>query len=151
MSKKLFVIIEVKDLPDKYYNGETSLEEENELKLNIISNKNSSSEKDIFRYFQEESFVPNDLEKTIFSKLEDRQHRKKTIRMRLYSFTSAAAVIIIFLSIYLDFRNAKNTKLENDFFIMEQALFLVSENIQPKEQEEMLVLWVDDNVEIIIN
>ena len=139
------------NLLDKYYNGETSLEEENELKLNIISNKNSSSEKDIFRYFQEESFVPNDLEKTIFSKLEDRQHRKKTIRMRLYSFTSAAAVIIIFLSIYLDFRNAKNTKLENDFFIMEQALFLVSENIQPKEQEEMLVLWVDDNVEIIIN
>jgi hypothetical protein len=34
---------------------------------------------------------------------------------------------------------------------MEQALFQVSKSIQPEEQEEMLVLWVDDNVEIIIN
>jgi len=34
---------------------------------------------------------------------------------------------------------------------MEKALFQVSESIQPDEQEEMLVLWVDDDVEIIIN
>jgi hypothetical protein len=40
--------------------------------------------------------------------------------------------------------------MENDFFVMEHALYQISESIQPEEQEEMLVLWVDDNVEIII-
>ena len=42
-------------------------------------------------------------------------------------------------------------QMENDFFVMEQALFQISESIQPDAQEEMLVLWVDDDVEIIIN
>jgi hypothetical protein len=34
---------------------------------------------------------------------------------------------------------------------MEQALSKVSQSIAPAEQEELLVLWVDEDVEIIIN
>jgi hypothetical protein len=41
--------------------------------------------------------------------------------------------------------------MENDFFVLEEALFRISESIQPEEQNEMLVLWVDENVEIIVN
>ena len=138
-------------LLNKYYKGETSLEEERELKSLVQKDENHTSEQDIFGYFENESNIPIDLEDHIFENLETKEKKRKTIRMRLYGFTSAAAVIFIFLSIYLDFRNTKNIKMENDFFVMEQALFQVSENIQPKEREEMLVLWVDDNVEIIIN
>ena len=101
--------------------------------------------------FENEKNIPVDLEENIFVNLETKVKKRKTIRMRLYSLSSAAAVIIIFLSVYLDFRDTKTTQIENDFFVMEQALFQISESIQPKEQEEMLVLWVDDNVEIIIN
>ena len=101
--------------------------------------------------FEKESKIPIDLEESVFTNIETKNKKRKTIRMRLYSLSSAAAVIILFLSIYLDFRETKNTQLENDFFVMEQALFQVSESIQPDIQEEMLVLWVDDNVEIIIN
>jgi hypothetical protein len=69
----------------------------------------------------------------------------------LYGFISAAAVIVVILSVYLNFRANEKARIENNFFVMEQALFQVSESIQPAEQEEMLVLWVDNDVEIIIN
>lgn len=139
------------ELLKKYYSGETTLQEEKELKKQILNEESGSSEKDVFGYYQNESFVPNDLEESIFSKLEEKQQKGKTLRMRMYSIVSAAAVILVILSIYIDFRKTRNTRLENDFFVMEQALFQVSESIQPYEQEEMFVLWVDNNVEIIIN
>lgn len=139
------------ELLKKYYSGETSLQEEKELKKQILNEESGSSEKDVFGYYQNESFVPNNLEESIFSKLEEKQQKGKTLRMRMYSIVSAAAVILVILSIYIDFRKTRNTRLENDFFVMEQALFQVSESIQPYEQEEMFVLWVDNNVEIIIN
>lgn len=139
------------DLLKKYYSGETSLEEEKELKKQILLEESGSSEKDVFSYYENESFVPDDLEESIFSKVEEKQRKGKTLRMRMYSIVSTAAVILVILSIYIDFRKTKNTQLENDFFLMEQALFQVSESIQPDKQEEMFVLWVDNNVEIIIN
>jgi hypothetical protein len=136
---------------DKYYKGETSVEEENDFKKLVLSEEIDSAEKDIFEYFRLENAVPGNLEETIFSGIENELCRKKTNKIRLYSLSSAAAVILVLLSVYVDFRKEQNAKIENDFFVMEQALFQVSKSIQPEEQEEMLVLWVDDNVEIIIN
>ena len=139
------------DLLDKYYKGETSLEEEKTLKTHFNDEENDSAEKDIFGYFQNESFVPKDLEETIFSGLTEKQHKSKILKIRLLSISSVAASIIIFLSIYLNFQAEKNARIETSFLVMEKALFQVSESIQPVEQEEMFVLWVDDNFEIIIN
>ena len=45
----------------------------------------------------------------------------------------------------------KVIRLEKEFYVMEQALSQVSKSIEPQEQEEMIVLWVDNDVEIIIN
>ncbi len=139
------------DLLKRYYNGQTTLEEEMKLKEIILQEENQSAEKDVFSYFQKEGSVPDDLEESIFSKMEEKQQKGKTIRIRIYSIISAAAVVLITLSVYLDFRKTRNTELENQFFVMEQALFQVSETIQPEEQEEMIVLWIDNNVEIIVN
>ena len=72
--------------------------------------------------------------------------------MKVYSFVSAAAVVLILFTVFLDVKKNKRTQLEDNFFVMEQALFQISESLQPpQEQEEMLVLWVDNDVEIIIN
>ena len=138
-------------LLNKYYSGETTLEEEKELKSIFSEEETNSAQQDIFGYFNQESIVPAELEEGIFSNLENNTKKRKTLRMRLYSISSVAAVILIFFSVYLDFRNSRNTKMENEFFVMEQALFQISESIQPDGQEDMLVLWVDDDVEIIIN
>ena len=138
-------------LLDKYYKGETTLQEEKELKILFGEDKNLSSEQDIFGYFESESTVPENLEEAIFANLETDKNRRKLIKMRLYSLSSAAAVIAILLTVFINTRNTKNTQMENDFFVMEQALFQISESIQPDVMDEMLVLWVDDDVEIIIN
>jgi len=136
---------------DKYYKGETSHDEETELKNGILSEKDSSAEKDMFGYFDDAGKVPDDLEEQLFAHLEKRTKKRKTIRMRIYSTASAAAVIIILLGVYIDIKETRKAKMENDFFVMEQALYQVSESIQPEKQEDLLVLWVDNDVEIIIN
>jgi len=139
------------NLLDKYYQGETSREEEEILKEQVLSESFESAEKDMFNYFQKEATVPEDLEEYLFSAVKEKQARGKSIRMKIISWSSAAAVLIVFATAYLNFRHTKNTKIENDFFVMEQALYQISESIQPEEQEEMFVLWVDSDVEIIIN
>jgi methionine salvage enolase-phosphatase E1 len=139
------------ELLDKYYKGETTQEEEKELKAYFQESKNDSAEKDIFGYFQKESFVPGDLEASVFAQLTEHQNKTKIRKIRLYSIISSAAVIAVILSVFLNFQAKEKARIANNFFVMEQALFQVSESIQPVEQEEMLVLWVDDDVEIIIN
>lgn len=139
------------ELLDKYYKGETSIEEEKVIKASLIDSENVSTEKDMFGYFQNESIVPNDLETSIFSEITKKQSKTKHLTIRFISFISAAAAILIFISIYLNIQAEKNAEMENNFLVMERALYQISESIQPNVQEEMLVLWVDNDVEIIIN
>ncbi len=139
------------ELLDKYFKGETTLEEEQELKNHFQNTENESAEKDMFGYFQNESFVPANLEASVFNALTEHVNKTKVRRIRLFRIFSAAAVIVVILSVYLNFRANEKARIENNFLVMEQALFHVSESIQPVEQEEMLVLWVDNDVEIIIN
>ncbi len=137
---------------EKYYKAETTLEEERELKSLVRESKEGLPEQDIFEYFEKESFVPEGLEGDILSGVLAAQNHRKTIRMRFYSAFSAAAVILIVITVFLGVRTNKRTQMADNFFLMEQALFQVSESLQPpQEQEEMLVLWVDNDVEIIIN
>ena len=139
-------------LLNKYYNGQTSLNEERELKTIFQKDDKPTAEHDIFRYFDSESKIPDNLEENIFAKLRTRQNKGKVIRMHFLRIASAVAVIVLILNIFLNTRNKKNTQMEDNFFVMEQALFQISESLQPQqEQEQMLVLWVDDDVEIIIN
>ena len=139
------------NLLDKYYKGETNLAEENELKNLILGNDEESTEKDVFAYFIENSFVPKDVEESVFKVVKETQQKRKWLKMRWYSFTSAAAVAILLITVFLNSRKAKINQIENEFFVMEQALFQISESIKPQEQNDMLVLWVDNDVEIIIN
>ena len=139
------------DLLDKYYRGETSPEEENELKALIIDSETDSVEKDLFGYFKNESFVPDDLEESLFAGLNEKNSKTKILKIRFFSIASAAAAVLIIVSIFLNLQTKKNAKMENNFLVMEQALYQVSESIQPEEEKEMLVLWVDNDVEIIIN
>lgn len=139
-------------LLEKYFKGETSLEEEKELKNQLHENSMSETERDMFRFFEREGHVPDDLEKRLTDGLEKHlQSARHTIRLRWYSIASAAAVLLLILSVYIDFRHQRNVKMENDFLVMEHALYQVSHSLQPEEQKEMMVLWVDEDVEIIIN
>lgn len=139
-------------LLEKYFKGETSLEEEKELQKQLAGNSEWEAEHDMFGFFKAESEGPGDLEQSLLAGLEKHQNAGgRSRRMRWYSIASAAAVVVLLLSVYIDFRHTRKTKLENDFLVMEHALFQVSQSLQPEEQKDMMVLWVDDDVEIIIN
>lgn len=139
------------NLLDKYYKGETSIEEENEIKNEILTGERNSVEKDIFGYYNNESTVPENIEDEIFNAVIESNQKNKKIKMWLYRAVASAAILVILISAYLNVQTQKNAQLENEFFVMEQALSKVSQSITPAEQEEMLVLWVDEDVEIIIN
>ena len=139
------------ELLDKYYRGDTSLEEGKWLKQIMSAGKISSSEHDMFAFFEEESKVPDDIEEIVFQKLDDKRVTVRKFRSRIIRALSAAAVIVFAVTFYINQRNTRNNQLEKKFSIMEQALYQVSKNIQPEEQHEMLVLWVDDDLQIIIN
>jgi hypothetical protein len=140
------------NLLDKYYKGETSIEEEQELKSLILQENEFSAEQDIFKYFEKEAAIPEGLEDNLFIAVQEKASEKRRITRRIYSVVSAAAVVLIVFSVYLNARSNRKMQMEDNFFVMEQALFQISESIQPpQEQKEMLVLWVDNDVEIIIN
>ena len=138
-------------LLSKYYKGETSLEEEKKLKNQFRQEEKESSEKDLFGYFESGNHVPSDLEDQLIEFIGLEKARTTTIRMKILRIASAAAVLILLASAFFTARYARNSRLENEFSVMEQALFQVSESLNQEPGNEMLVLWVDDDVEIIIN
>ncbi|WP_346856364.1 hypothetical protein [uncultured Draconibacterium sp.] len=137
---------------DKYYKGDTSLQEEQEVRELVRKDAGYGTEQTIFDYFEREARVPENLEEELFNGIFSAGKEKKIRRMKMYSFVSAAAVVLILFTVFLDVKKNKRTQLEDNFFVMEQALFQISESLQPpQEQDDMLVLWVDNDVEIIIN
>jgi hypothetical protein len=138
-------------LLNSYYKAETSQEDEARLKEQILATGESSPENDAFNFYKKESEIPAGLEDGIFNAIVVKQQKRKTTVRRIFSLVSAAAVIIVVVGVYLDFREKRQREIENRFIVMEQAFARVSETLQPQEPQDMLVLWVDNNVEIIIN
>ncbi len=138
-------------LLNKYYKGETSLDEEQQLKHSTTDSDFSEAEQDMFAFFENESAIPDDLESSMLAGISRVNSKRKVRKMRWYSIASAAAVVAVVVSVFLHVRNEQRSKMEDNFFVMEQALFQVSQSIQPQEEEQMLVLWVDENTGIIIN
>jgi hypothetical protein len=138
-------------LLNRYYKAETSLEEEARMKEEALASGEPSPECDAFSFYKKESGIPEGLEDGIFNAIAARQVKKRTITRRIYSIASAAAVLAIVVGIYFNFREKRAREMENKFIVMEQAIARVSETLQPEESDDMIVLWVDNNVEIIIN
>ena len=137
------------NLLDKYYRSETSEEEEKLLKTGITEGEDQLPEKDIFSYYASESELPGNLEENIFGKIEEKA-RKRNLRFMIYSITSVAATLALVITLYSGYRTGQ--KNNRDFRMIERALYHVSETLQPEQEEpDMLVLWVDNNVEIIVN
>lgn len=139
------------ELLKKYFSGETESEEEKFLRESVAGEDGDSPEKEMFSYFRAMAKAPENLENDLFEGMTQTQTKRKMLKMQIFRFASVAAVFAVVVSIFLGIRSAENKKTEREFAMMEKALFQVSESIQPQEQEEMIVLWVDDEVEIIIN
>ena len=145
---------QLQELLEKYYKGETNLQEDNILRIEVQKNKEFSDESDVFAFFENEAFVPGNLEDVIFEQIEVRISKRKKTRTRIIQFTSVAASIIIFFSLFLmKTEDAPKTQLSQDeqFLVLEQALTQVSYSLQPSDDEDLLVVFQDNNFEIVMN
>lgn len=143
MKKELSILL------DKYYKGDTDLEEERTLRNQVAGMTESDPVRDVFAYYDSAERVPEEVLEEIFESLE-KKGKKRRIPYWIYSVTAAAASLIFFMMAWSIHQNKINR--EQQFALMEEALASVAEGLQPADEEqEMLVLWVDENVEIIIN
>ena len=138
------------NLLKKYYSGDTSLEEEKQIKKEFLESSSSLPEKDIFTYYEGQGSIPDGLEEQMVKAIYSKETKRYAIKRNLLKLSSAAVVLVV-LSIFLNVRSQKKQHMEDQFFEMERAMFQISESLQPEMPDEMVVLWVDDNVEIIIN
>lgn len=145
---------QLQELLDRYYKGETNLQEEKFLRTELQNNENFSDESDVFAFFENENFVPENLEDVIFEGIESRDLQRKKIRLRIIQFVSVAASVLIFLSFYFwETENSSKRELSQDekFMVLEQALAQVSYSLQPEEDDDLLVIFQDENFEIVMN
>jgi hypothetical protein len=134
-------------LLDKYYSGETTTEEEVYLKTEILASEETLPEMDIFSYYSSGTILPEDIEDSLFSGIKEKPGGKR-IRFKVFSL-SAAACILVLVTLFTGY--LRQQKTEHKINTIEQALTLVSGSLQPEEEPEMFVLWIDNNVEVIIN
>ena len=140
---------ELSILLEKYYRGDTTLIEEKTIRDGVSNMKEPDSLHDVFAYYDSAKHLPEDILEEVFTGL-DRQEKKRRLPTWSYSATAAAASLIFFMMAWSIHQNKINR--EQQFALMENALVSVSEGLQPvEEDQEMLVLWVDEDVEIIIN
>jgi len=99
----------LRQLLNKYYEGNTSPEEEKELKQYFSGNETLpgyEAEKDIFRHYVRSENVPSDdFEKRIIKAVDDLEtdERKRIFRIRYISALSAAAAILILVGSWFIF------------------------------------------------
>jgi hypothetical protein len=114
---------ELNRLLEKYYNGESTEEEERTLKdffTNSDSLKGYETEKKIFGFFNEESNIPElspDFEKKLLGEIDSYERTTKlfTKKRFIYSVFSAAAALLFAVSSYFFlFNKEKNVDTYSD-------------------------------------
>ncbi|HKJ41540.1 MAG TPA: hypothetical protein VKA27_05565 [Sunxiuqinia sp.] len=146
---------EINKLLEKYYSGETNLEEEAKLKEAVESNPDDCRDEQLaFGFYQQENTVPEGLEDQLFKGIQDQEHRTRFLRNRWLKYSSAVAAVALAVSIFwFSHQSPNQVKLTKDeqFAIMEKALMQVSNGLQPQDDKDMLVLYQDDQLEIVAN
>jgi len=146
---------QIQKLLDKYYKAETTLQEEEILRKAIRESDDFTEENDVFSYFGKEAFVPQNLENEIFDRITvTDSERKRTIRMYILRAVSAAAIVVLFISVFLLKPGKvpqKKLSQNEQFAVLEQALSQVSYCLQPSDDDDMFVVFQDKNFEIVMN
>lgn len=104
---------ELKELLEKYYDGQTSAEEEERLKKYFTGKDilpGFEAEKEIFSHYTVSEIIPVpsvDFEDRIFGNIDDleRKEKNKSVKKRYITVISAAATILLLVGSYFIFFN----------------------------------------------
>jgi hypothetical protein len=136
----------IKELLEKYFNGDTSLEEEEILHSFFTRQEvpaNLKAEAGLFGYFNRErsGSLPGDLEQKLERKIagSDPGLRKPGFRLSYYWISGIAAAVLILAGIFIDLQIRKNSSLivrkdtfEDPYLAYveaKKALYMVSEQM----------------------
>lgn len=139
-------------LLEKYYKGETELDEEALLKDFIAGEEETfADEQLIFDYYKEEVEMPEGMEDQLLKGFMQQQKPNKTIKLYWMRYASVAAVLLLGVVFWFSGHQKHQQMLAADeqFALMERALMEVSIGVQPPENDEVVVLFKDENLEII--
>lgn len=144
----------INKLLEKYYSGETNLQEEAELK-SLAGEESDEFEEEqlVFSFYKTAAEVPAGLEEQLLAGIQQHDNKTRTLKTRWRKYGSIAAAVCLFASVFwFTTQNNRKQGLTDDeqFAIMEQALMEVSFGMQPPENEELLVLFQDENLEIVV-
>lgn len=145
---------QIEQLLEKYYKAETTIEEEALLKEQMNDFEDFSEENEVFDFYKEEAFVPEGLEDKILENISEKEDRRKIRRVRFMQITSVAAVLALFFSIFVLKPKApakQELSVDKQFLMLELALSEVSNSLQPAESDDVVVVFQDENVELVMN
>jgi len=145
----------INKLLEAYYKGETTLQEEAGLREEVEKAPAHFREEDLlFNYYKTEAAAPDDLEEKLFAGMMAHETTSKPVnKIRWLKYVSVAAAVCLFASVFwFTQQNQKHAGLseEQQFAVLEQALMQVSFGVQPPEKQEVLLLFQDDNLEIVV-
>jgi len=119
----------IKKLLDKFYEGQSSLEEEQQLKEYFSGDgipEELLEERELFvsmSAVDEHIEVPDNLNNSIIEAISNAEHRESKVkRINLYSFSGLAAGLAIILSVYFAFLREEPTKLLAEYTIQDEEV-----------------------------
>lgn len=122
---------EIKVILQKYYNGESSIDEDRELKNFFEQNGNSIqniSDQRLFKFLNNESYelIPNEI---IWNRIrkDDRKKRKLTYTYRVIASLAASIVIIFSISLWFNITKTESNNLLADSYSNPKEAYKVAQ------------------------
>ncbi len=119
----------IKKLLDKFYEGQTSLEEEMQLKEYFLGDNipgEMLDDKELFVTMSaanENIEMPDSLNSSIIEAISNAEHSESRVkRINLYSFSGLAAGLAIILSVYFAFLRDDSTELLAEYTIQDEEV-----------------------------
>jgi hypothetical protein len=119
----------IKQLLDKFYDGQTSLEEELYLEEYFTSNsipEELLKDKELFvsmNAVDMQVTIPGDLNSRLIDTINEAEHKESRVkRINLYSFSGLAAGLLIILGVYFAFLRDNPTDVLAEYTIQDEDL-----------------------------
>lgn len=132
---------QIKQLSEKYWKADTTLEEEQELRKNIISSNDPMDPQEVEYFKTLEQFsstkLSDDFDDIFFSKIET---KKKTLKLHEHSWFQWAAAAVLMIGMaggihsYKERQLARQQEARAAFEVAKSALFMVSEKMNEGNQ-----------------
>jgi hypothetical protein len=131
-------------LLEKFWEGETSLNEETLLKDMLENERKRSFETDYFNFLKNQPIAPIGLENEIWDNLPKKRF---VLSSRTVRWAAAASVALLCTVAGIAGYQHRQQKLANDFALLEQTLNHVSKQVSASNSNE--VLYEDDAIVIV--